>query len=549
VQLARLAVSKEAHGDCDVPGGWAEDPRLGSWVHRQRTHKKKLDRGDLSPGMTAARAAKLEALGFIWETLDAAWEAQLARLAVYKEAHGGDCNVPQGWAEDPRLGSWVHRQRTHKKKLDRSDPSPGMTAARVVKLEALGFVWETLDSAWEVQLARLAAYKEAHGDCNVSQGWAEDPRLGKWVKTQQKRKKALDRGDPSPGMTAARAVKLVALGFVWTRSKGGAVLSKDAAWEAQLARLAAYKATHGDCNVSQRSAEDPGLGSWVNRQRTHKKKLDRGDPSPGMTAGRAVKLEALGFEWAPGTGSGWVDEAAWEAQLARLAAYKAAHGDCNVPHRWAEDPQLASWVNRQRTHKKKLDRGDLSPGMTAGRAVKLEALGVQWDRRTFLDRSGLHKQKCEDCGQMLAIFGLEPDHKTRWCEQCAPAHVGAVRLILETARHDEVETSGLANEAPSRIAEQSADSDVMLHQVPVGATAIIAGPRFLPRNLWRSLSRGVGRNVHVHWRKQEHLATIVGVSTARRQVQVCIVGCTPTRYWAKLSRAGHLVTIPLVQDH
>jgi hypothetical protein len=38
----------------------------------------------------------------------------------------------------------------------------------------------------------------------------------------------------------------------------------------------------------------------------------------------------------PGTG------AAWEAQLARLAAYKAEHGDCNVPQRWAEDPQLGS---------------------------------------------------------------------------------------------------------------------------------------------------------------------------------------------------------------
>jgi hypothetical protein len=41
-------------------------------------------------------------------------------------------------------------------------------------------------------------------------------------------------------------------------------------------------------------------------------------------------------------------EAAWEAQLARLAAYKAAHGDCSVPSLLAEDPRLGTWVNKQR---------------------------------------------------------------------------------------------------------------------------------------------------------------------------------------------------------
>ena len=72
-----------------------------------------------------------------------AWEAKLARLAAYKEAHG-DCSVPQRWAEDPQLGKWVSDQRARKRKLDRGDPSPGMTAERAAKLEALGFAWQTL---------------------------------------------------------------------------------------------------------------------------------------------------------------------------------------------------------------------------------------------------------------------------------------------------------------------------------------------------------------------------------------------------------------------
>jgi hypothetical protein len=179
--------------------------------------------------MTAERAARLEALGFAWAPPrsgavfpnEAAWEAQLARLVAYKEAHG-NCNVPQQWAEDPKLGSWVGTQRRCKKALDRGDPSEGMTAERAARLEALGFAWETQDAAWEAQLARLAAYKETHGDCNVPQRWAEDPKLGSWVGTQRRCKKALDHGDPSEGMTAARAARLEALGLAWALPRGGA---------------------------------------------------------------------------------------------------------------------------------------------------------------------------------------------------------------------------------------------------------------------------------------------------------------------------------------
>ena len=69
-----------------------------------------------------------------------AWEAQVARLAAYKEAHG-DCSVPKGWAEDPRLGNWVNDQRTVKRKLDRGEHCKGMTVERAARLTALGLVW------------------------------------------------------------------------------------------------------------------------------------------------------------------------------------------------------------------------------------------------------------------------------------------------------------------------------------------------------------------------------------------------------------------------
>jgi hypothetical protein len=71
-------------------------------------------------------------------------------------------------------------------------------------------------------------------------------------------------------------------------------------------------------------------------------------------------------------------EAAWEAQLAWPAAYKAEHGDCSVPMRWAEDPRLGSWVSQQRKLEQKLDRGEPSEGTTVEWAARLTALGLTW---------------------------------------------------------------------------------------------------------------------------------------------------------------------------
>ena len=78
------------------------------------------------------------------------------------------------------------------------------------------------DTGWEAQLAKLRKYRRKHGDWNVPRGWAEDPPLGRWVDTQRQGKKALDRGEPSQGMTAARAAKLEALGFDWELPARGA---------------------------------------------------------------------------------------------------------------------------------------------------------------------------------------------------------------------------------------------------------------------------------------------------------------------------------------
>ena len=99
-----------------------------------------------------------------------------------------------------------------------------------------------------------------------------------------------------------------------------------------------------------------------------------------MTADRAARLTALGFTWdAAAAGAALPNEAAWEAQLVRMTTYRAAHGDCDVPNRYANDRPLGTWVAVQRT-RKKLDCGEPCEGMTLERAARLAALGLVWDR-------------------------------------------------------------------------------------------------------------------------------------------------------------------------
>jgi hypothetical protein len=293
-----------------VPRGWAKDPQLVSWVNSQRHLKRKLDRGEPSNGMTAARAARLTAIGLVWDgehgvPKEADWEAQLVRLVAYKTARG-DCNVPQGWAEDPRLATWVNNQRVRKKALDRGDPGLGMTAARVARLKALGFNWgltrSSIEAEWEAQLVRLAAYKAEHGDCKVPEYWAEDQRLGRWVFRQRALKRKLDHGEPSYGMTAERAAKLTSLGFNWGRK----LTWQKRAWQKRKAKLAKRSSEDAKSSDSASGAPKKRPRLWPTElaESTGHRFLDsfaelcecRNTPLEGLYSGRWYRVAVTGAD-------------------------------------------------------------------------------------------------------------------------------------------------------------------------------------------------------------------------------------------------------------
>ncbi|MGA2031333.1 MAG: helicase associated domain-containing protein [Thermoguttaceae bacterium] len=80
--------------------------------------------------------------------------------------------------------------------------------------------------------------------------------------------------------------------------------------------------------------------------------------------GRIRQLDKLGFAWEP-------KNQHWEHMFAELVAYRAKHGDCNVPTYGSENPRLGSWVQYQR-YARKLNT------LAQEHRERLEKIGFVW---------------------------------------------------------------------------------------------------------------------------------------------------------------------------
>jgi hypothetical protein len=188
-----LEAYKEEHGDCNVPKRWKKNPQLGGWVSRQRLCQAK---GTLSE----ERWKRLDALGFDWDPDKTQWEAMFQKLKAYKEEHG-DCNVPQRWKKNPKLGNWVFELR-------RCQAKGTLSEERKDRLDELEFNWDPAKTQWEAMFQKLVEYNKEHGDCNVTHRWKKDLQLGGWV---FKQRQCQAKGT----LSEERKDRLDALGFDW----------------------------------------------------------------------------------------------------------------------------------------------------------------------------------------------------------------------------------------------------------------------------------------------------------------------------------------------
>ena len=110
---------------------------LASWCKRQRFQWKEYVRNKRTT-ISPERKAKLDELGFIWDSHDAAWQANFQRLLNFKAEHG-HVHVPTGYHEK-NLSIWVKCQR-RQKKLRSLGKQSSLTLDRMNQLDAINFNW------------------------------------------------------------------------------------------------------------------------------------------------------------------------------------------------------------------------------------------------------------------------------------------------------------------------------------------------------------------------------------------------------------------------
>ncbi|MBF0193187.1 MAG: Helicase associated domain protein [Magnetococcales bacterium] len=129
-------------------------------------------------------------------------------------------------------------------------------------------------------------------------------------------------------------------------------------WDENFGQLLAFKDQHNHCEVPQRLPDNPQLSQWVEQQRKDHFKNT-------LLKTRFEELSQQGFIWDP-------KKTAWERMYKNLVTFKNQHNHCKVPKGFADNPELADWVIRQRREK-------LSGRLEQDWEDKLNALGFVWD--------------------------------------------------------------------------------------------------------------------------------------------------------------------------
>jgi hypothetical protein len=222
---------KAREGHCNVPARHIEaEYRLGSWVNLQRTSLHRI---------SEKRRSRLDAIGFVWDARDDAWDEGLAALAAFKKREG-HCDVQQTHFEGTfNLGQWVSLQRARKEL---------MFAERKRRLDEIGFIWNALDSGWEDGFAQLMAFKaQGHSHRRNDNPWD----LGRYAAQEQ-------------GDYVFRTEKATRRGWHYLGSARKSVGGRICCIREQ------FKAREGHCNVPRPHVEgDLRLGQWVSVQRNN----------------------------------------------------------------------------------------------------------------------------------------------------------------------------------------------------------------------------------------------------------------------------------------
>ena len=209
-RFQELKAFKEKYGHVRVSRGFGP---LGSWVSAQRCALGPLalsQEGEVSQ-IKRERIARLDEVGFVWNTNTWQWNKHFEELVIYHRENGHS-NVPKSSGS---LGVFCEVQRVEYSKYQRNLKS-NLTAQRVSRLNALSFDWDRGDTVqlerdlqWFRKLKLLKEYFAVIGHFEIPR---KDPILGNWVVKQRSYYKGRLRGE-SNSLTDERRAALEHIGF------------------------------------------------------------------------------------------------------------------------------------------------------------------------------------------------------------------------------------------------------------------------------------------------------------------------------------------------
>jgi hypothetical protein len=201
-----------------VPHGYDADASFAEWIHRQRTAFASMEKEDKPNPLVKERMNKLEELGFNFTVHSDKWMDHWKMLKDYREKHG-HVQVPTHYADNPKLGRWVHTQR-HQRRLQQKSKKSCMTQERVDLLDQLEFSWEVRPSlerpraTWQQRLDELKDFFATQQHFRVPPG--THPQLHSWCQEQKHRLKNVEKNsgkDVSRRMGPDRVIELHDMGF------------------------------------------------------------------------------------------------------------------------------------------------------------------------------------------------------------------------------------------------------------------------------------------------------------------------------------------------
>jgi hypothetical protein len=338
------------HGHSDVPYSYP-DKTLTRWVTNQRQNRK-LRRSS----MTKERIAKLDAIGFTWETRST-WDNRFQQLQDYYNKYG-DCNVPNR-EEYQDLRKFIFAQR-HQFKLRQLNGTGSMTDERLKALESIHFDFtphkEIVDQKeWDEAYNELKFFYEEHDHSIVPK---KNRSLWRWTEMQREEYQKWHYGNDS-SLTEDRIEHLNSLKFFWN--------SDDAEWMNHFIELEEFKSQHGHVEVE--SIDNLELKSWLQEQLEY-------HAQGQLKKNRYNVLVSLGVNFCTRNTTSNTS-LSWDELFEQLKEFKAKYGHCCVPQHYKDNPSLGLFVKNQRRQRRLLELGEKS-SMTTDRKEKLDSLGFAW---------------------------------------------------------------------------------------------------------------------------------------------------------------------------